>query len=110
MISGGNDNGLALFYKQKLNRHRAKQNTKTQSKQNIQDHYDLSNTFYQQFLDSSMMYSSALYETQSETLEDAQVLKVNRLIDTLDIQEGQSILEIGSGWGLSLLKWQNDMM
>jgi cyclopropane-fatty-acyl-phospholipid synthase len=79
--------------------HLAKRNTLAQSRGNIQAHYDLSNDFYAQFLDPTMTYSSALFQSSSESLEQAQLNKIDRMLDLAGVQAGDSILEIGSGWG-----------
>lgn len=63
------------------------------------DHYNLGNEFYAMWLDSSMTYSSALYESSDDTLETAQERKYDRLCHLLDLSEGDRVLEIGCGWG-----------
>ncbi len=84
-----------------LNRwhHRRNANTKRGSKRNIVRHYDLGNDFYAAWLDPGMTYSSALYCTGTETLEDAQTAKQDRAIDLLGLAGGEHVLEIGCGWG-----------
>jgi cyclopropane-fatty-acyl-phospholipid synthase len=73
-------------------------NTIKGSRKNIQAHYDLGNDFYKLWLDPTMTYSSALYKTKGEDLEQAQLNKYDRIVDRLDGGSG-SILEIGCGWG-----------
>ncbi|CAA6676665.1 MULTISPECIES: cyclopropane-fatty-acyl-phospholipid synthase family protein [unclassified Lentimonas] len=92
--------GFSLLAK-KMNQlyHKARRNTVEQSKENIQEHYDLSNAFYETFLDPTMTYSSALFHSKEETLEQAQWNKIDRILDLADVKAGDSILEIGSGWG-----------
>ena len=80
-------------------RHLLNLNTKTRSRRNIAFHYDLGNEFYRLWLDRSMTYSSALYEASDESLEAAQHAKRRRIIDLLELQGGERVLEIGSGWG-----------
>jgi cyclopropane-fatty-acyl-phospholipid synthase len=81
-------------------KHFFNKNTKAGSKKNIQAHYDLGNHFYSLWLDSSMMYSSALFAgEEGKTLEQAQKDKCNRIISMLNNQDGDHILEIGCGWG-----------
>lgn len=77
-------------------RHR---NTRQHSKENIEAHYDLGNEFYALFLDDTMTYSSGLFDTATTTLEQAQHNKVDALVSGLQIQPGEHVLEIGSGWG-----------
>ena len=84
--------------------HKARLNTMERSKENIQAHYDLSNDFYQTFLDPSMTYSSALFHSFEESLEQAQFNKIDRMLDLADVGEGGTILEIGSGWGALALR------
>lgn len=89
-----------------LNRiyHKARRNTLEKSKENIQEHYDLSNEFYETFLDPTMTYSSALFESREASLEEAQISKIDRMLDLAGVGEGDSILEIGSGWGALALR------
>jgi cyclopropane-fatty-acyl-phospholipid synthase len=80
--------------------HRRHENTREGSKKNIHAHYDLGNEFYGLWLDPSMTYSSALYEGEIEKpLEAAQIAKYERILTQLGARQGDSILEIGCGWG-----------
>jgi cyclopropane-fatty-acyl-phospholipid synthase len=81
----------SLFYLFRLN-------TVKGSKKNIHAHYDLGNAFYKLWLDPSMTYSSALFESEHESLTDAQHRKYDRMLDCLDAQSGR-LLEVGCGWG-----------
>lgn len=74
-------------------------NTLAKSRQQIAAHYDLSNEFFEQFLDSTLMYSSAYFEDSSMSLEDASTAKLRRICDLLQLQSGDHLLEIGTGWG-----------
>jgi cyclopropane-fatty-acyl-phospholipid synthase len=74
-------------------------NTKDQAKKNIVAHYDLGNDFYKLWLDQTMSYSSALFKSENESLEQAQLNKYDRMIDMLNIKSTDHILEIGCGWG-----------
>ncbi|WP_283182291.1 C17 cyclopropane fatty acid synthase CfaB [Pseudomonas svalbardensis] len=65
----------------------------------ISYHYDLSNAFYQLWLDSDMAYSCAYFETGSETLEQAQQAKFRHLCRKLRLQPGEYLLDVGCGWG-----------
>jgi cyclopropane-fatty-acyl-phospholipid synthase len=80
-------------------RHLIRANTLTGSRRNIMSHYDLGNDFYSLWLDPGMSYSSALFTKAAESLESAQTAKQNRVLDLLSIEQGQSVLEIGIGWG-----------
>ena len=73
-------------------------NTVKGSKKNIHAHYDLGNDFYELWLDPSMTYSSALYDTNDNDLTTAQHRKYDRMIETLDQSSGR-LLEVGCGWG-----------
>ncbi|WP_370677918.1 class I SAM-dependent methyltransferase [Pleomorphomonas sp. PLEO] len=75
-----------------------RRNSKSGSRRNIMAHYDLGNAFYAEWLDREMIYSSALYE-QGDDLEAAQRRKFQRIADMLQLDGGQSVLEIGCGWG-----------
>lgn len=91
--------GLSLLNWLNHLRHRLNANTRRGSRRNISAHYDLGNSFYRHWLDPSMMYSSGLYTAESQTLEQAQQAKLERVLDLLDPHPGQSLLEIGCGWG-----------
>lgn len=71
------------------------------SEQAIQHHYDLSNEFYQLFLDSHMVYSSALWQA-GDTLESAQVRKIDFHINQARANGAKRVLDIGCGWGATL--------
>jgi cyclopropane-fatty-acyl-phospholipid synthase len=79
--------------------HIARQNSRDGSRRNIADHYDLGNAFYRLWLDPSMIYSSGIYEEATDTLEDAQATKMRRVLDGLELHGGETLLEIGCGWG-----------
>jgi cyclopropane-fatty-acyl-phospholipid synthase len=79
--------------------HLAQPNTKTGAKRNIQRHYDLGNEFYRRWLDSTMTYSAAIFETPADELAKAQVNKFRRIAGLLDLKPDHQLLEIGCGWG-----------
>ncbi|MEI7873347.1 MAG: cyclopropane-fatty-acyl-phospholipid synthase family protein [Alphaproteobacteria bacterium] len=80
--------------------HRRHDNSRAGSKRNIHAHYDLGNEFYGLWLDPTMTYSSALYEgAEGQALEAAQTAKYERILNQLGARQGDSILEIGCGWG-----------
>jgi cyclopropane-fatty-acyl-phospholipid synthase len=80
-------------------RHALNRNTRRGSRRNIAAHYDLGNQFYRLWLDPSLTYSSAIYAAPTQTLEDAQLAKLDRVVDLLDVRGGERVLEIGCGWG-----------
>ncbi|MBJ7403600.1 MAG: class I SAM-dependent methyltransferase [Bradyrhizobium sp.] len=79
--------------------HRLRRNTKEGSRHNIHRHYDLGNEFFGAWLDSSMTYSSALFSAETADLPAAQRHKYEQLAKAIELQPGQSVLEIGCGWG-----------
>lgn len=79
--------------------HTFSRNTRQGSKRNIAAHYDLGNDFFELFLDSKMMYSSALYQHEDDTLEVASEAKLAEICQRLALKETDHLLEIGTGWG-----------
>ena len=80
-------------------RHMAQRNTLWGSRRNIRRHYDLSNDFFQTFLDDSMAYSCAVYPSAEASLEAAQQNKFTQLIRKARLSASDHVLEIGCGWG-----------
>ncbi|RYX93059.1 MAG: class I SAM-dependent methyltransferase [Comamonadaceae bacterium] len=80
-------------------KHLLNRNTKTNSQKNIHAHYDLGNAFYELWLDGTMNYSSAIFETPETSMKDAQHAKVRRALRMARVQPGDRVLEIGCGWG-----------
>ncbi|MFC3693637.1 class I SAM-dependent methyltransferase [Chenggangzhangella methanolivorans] len=76
-----------------------KRNTKKGSRRNIEAHYDLGNAFYEQWLDPSMTYSSALFEGEERDLGRGQRRKYAALAEAAGMRTGDHVLEIGCGWG-----------
>ena len=79
--------------------HRLRPNTRKGAQRNIADHYDLGNDFYELWLDPSMTYSAALFDTGSNSLEAAQQRKMRRVCEQLQLAPGKTLLEVGCGWG-----------
>lgn len=79
--------------------HALNKNSIQKTTENIFEHYDIGNAFYALFLDKNMMYSSGLFLKSTDSLEQAQLQKIDALIDNLHITSECHILEIGTGWG-----------
>eukprot|EP00899_Mesostigma_viride_P018529 jgi/Mesvir1/26678/Mv20460-RA.1 len=80
-------------------RHLARHNSITNAQKNIADHYDLSNDMFKLFLDESMTYSCAIFKTPEDTLYEAQLRKLDALLDKAGVASHHHVLEIGFGWG-----------
>ena len=85
---------LAYRVKHLLNR-----NTRANSQKNIHAHYDLGNAFYALWLDETMNYSSAIFESPDSTMLEGQHAKVRRALQMAQVKPGDRVLEIGCGWG-----------
>ncbi|WP_349973388.1 cyclopropane-fatty-acyl-phospholipid synthase family protein [Pseudomonas caspiana] len=79
--------------------HWLNRNTREGSQKNIAAHYDLGNELFEQFLDPTMMYSAAQFLTPEDTLEQAQLNKLERICQKLALTPDDHLLEIGTGWG-----------
>lgn len=79
--------------------HWLNRNTREGSRKNISAHYDLGNDLFRTFLDPTMMYSSAVYPREDATLQEAAVHKLDMICRKLDLQPGDRVMEIGTGWG-----------
>ena len=79
--------------------HAARRNTRAGSQRNISAHYDLGNDFFSLFLSDDLMYSSALWDGPTDTLEQASARKLNAICRKLDLQPSDTVVEIGTGWG-----------
>ena len=71
---------------------------------NVRAHYDVSNDFFELMLDDTMTYSCAVFEHPGESLQEAQLHKIDYLCSKLDLQPGDHLVEIGSGWGSFALR------
>ncbi|SFL42525.1 SAM-dependent methyltransferase [Rugamonas rubra] len=78
--------------------------SRTRDAEAIRYHYDVSNEFYQQFLDPAMVYSCAYFETGAEDLAAAQTKKIDHILRKVELRPGQRLLDIGCGWGALLLR------
>ncbi len=72
---------------------------RTQRRRDVVAHYDLGNELFSRMLDTSMTYSCAIFADPEMSLEDAQLMKLERVCDKLDLGQDDRVLEIGTGWG-----------
>ncbi|MEB3198383.1 MAG: cyclopropane-fatty-acyl-phospholipid synthase family protein [Candidatus Sericytochromatia bacterium] len=79
--------------------HRLRRNSRQGSRRNIRDHYDLGNDFFALFLDPSLTYSCAWFDTPDTPLEAASIAKLDRVCRKLALGPNDRVVEIGSGWG-----------
>ncbi|MBT6211922.1 MAG: class I SAM-dependent methyltransferase [Woeseia sp.] len=94
------DSGLAVLSSPMRKMfHALNKNTRKGSRKNIAAHYDLGNDFYQIWLDPKMMYSCAYFDKPDTSLEAAAVKKLDRICRKLNLSAGDSVMEIGTGWG-----------
>jgi cyclopropane-fatty-acyl-phospholipid synthase len=78
--------------------------SKASDKKAIQYHYDVSNEFYQLWLDPNMVYSCAYYENGDEDLATAQLKKIDHILTKVGVQPGHTLLDIGCGWGALVIR------
>jgi len=88
-----------IFKPYRLLLHRRNRNNKSGARRNIISHYDLGNDLYGAFLDSRMMYSSAIYPDKTSDVEQAAAHKLEIICRKLDLKADDNVIEIGSGWG-----------
>jgi len=79
--------------------HALRRNTRDGSRRNIAAHYDLGNDFFSLFLSPDLMYSSAIWTDEADTLEIASARKLQRICRKLDLKPTDRVIEIGTGWG-----------
>lgn len=80
-------------------RHLLNRNTRSGSRKNILAHYDLGNDFFALFLDPTRTYSCGIFDQPAATLEQASIAKLDRICRKLSLRPGDSVVEIGTGWG-----------
>jgi cyclopropane-fatty-acyl-phospholipid synthase len=88
--------------------HHARANTFSGARENIHRHYDLGEDFYKLWLDDEMVYSGAYFATPDVTLEDAQRAKLNYVCRKLRLRPGETVVEVGGGWGALALLMARD--
>jgi cyclopropane-fatty-acyl-phospholipid synthase len=78
--------------------------SRARDKKAIQYHYDVSNDFYSLFLDRNMVYSCAYFRSEADSLEQAQEQKLDHILNKLQVKPGETLLDIGCGWGALILR------
>ena len=76
-----------------------RRNTRRAASRNIRSPYDLSNEFFELFLDDTLSYSCGIFDTEAHTLREASISKIDRACQALDLRASDHLLEIGTGWG-----------
>ena len=79
--------------------HRLRRNSRSGSRRNIRDHYDLGNELFAIFLDDTMTYSCGVFHKPDATMQDASLAKLDLVCRKLQLTSSHRVLEIGSGWG-----------
>jgi cyclopropane-fatty-acyl-phospholipid synthase len=96
---GDSARAKGLFRRVNSLAHRLRDNAPGKARRNVAAHYDLGNDFYAAWLDETLTYSAAKFASPAENLEAAQLRKAHDLLDRLELEPGDSLLEIGCGWG-----------
>jgi cyclopropane-fatty-acyl-phospholipid synthase len=82
----------------------SKSTSKLKQKNDVSSHYDIGNDFYSLWLDDTLSYSCAYFKNENDTLYDAQMNKIHHTLKKLNLKEGESLLDIGCGWGTLLIE------
>ena len=85
-------------------RGRGRAHSKRRDKDSIAYHYDVSNEFYQLFLDANMVYSCAYFRSDDDTLDQAQLNKLDHILTKLQLRQGERFLDVGCGWGALIVR------
>ena len=84
--------------------HRLRRHSRRRDRKAIEYHYDVANDFYSLFLDRNMVYSCAYYRSENDTLETAQMQKLDHILNKLMLKPGERFLDIGCGWGALIMR------
>ena len=104
LLTSAYDTAGSFFHNKKFIHYLPKiSHDEAESKKDIQEHYDIGNDFYRLWLDKTMTYSCAYFETPEDDLETAQLNKVHHILKKLDPKPGKTFLDIGCGWGTLML-------
>ena len=96
----GMENGLARLGGMAMRTwHALRRNTREGSRRNIAAHYDLGNDFFGLFLSTDLMYSSAIWSSEADTLDEASTRKLERICRKIELKSTDRVIEIGTGWG-----------
>ncbi|MFW6281164.1 MAG: class I SAM-dependent methyltransferase [Halanaerobium sp.] len=96
-ISRFNDKGAVKDYDGFMRRQR--ELSKHEQEDGVRYHYDLGNDFFQLWQDETMTYSCAYFKSRDDSLEDAQIQKIDHILNKLNLSPGETLLDIGCGWG-----------
>lgn len=88
-----------LWYKLLGSRYLLRRNSLARARDNIYHHYDIGNEFYQLWLDQRMVYTCAYFPVPGQSLEDAQIAKMDHVCRKLRLEPGEEVVEAGCGWG-----------
>lgn len=91
--------GAVVRYINMIRHALSRRNSRDGARKNIMAHYDLGNTFYARWLDPTMTYSSAIFDSPNQSLEQGQLNKYRNICDRIDAGPSSRLLEIGCGWG-----------
>lgn len=78
--------------------------SKKNQEKEVRSHYDIGNDFYELWLDDTLSYSCGYFKNEDDTLKDAQINKVDYILEKLYLKEGMTLLDIGCGWGFLLIE------
>lgn len=84
--------------------HWQRPNSLTKQKKDIHHHYDLGNDFFSLWLDETMSYSCAYFDSPKDSLYQAQLQKIDHILKKMQLRPGETLLDIGSGWGWLIIR------